>query len=81
VVVNGDGENLLGKVLADDVLIERSDQFTRRGNPVKEWFGRAAAALFLVEDRLTEFDALAADIYVARPFNEWPDVAIALSTK
>jgi hypothetical protein len=62
-------------------LIERSDQFPRRRNAIEEWFRCAATALFLVEDRLAEFDALAADINVAWPFDERPDVAIALSTK
>jgi len=40
-----------------------------------------AALAFLVEDRLAEFDALAADVNVVRPFHERSDVAIALATK
>ena len=41
----------------------------------------AAAASFLVEDRLAEVDALAADVDVAGPFDQRADVAIALAAE
>ncbi len=41
----------------------------------------AAAAAFLFEDRLAEVDTLAADVNVARSFDQRPDVAIALSAE
>ena len=47
----------------------------------EELLARAAAALFLVEDRLAEVDALAADVDVAGPFDQRADVAIALAAE
>ena len=41
----------------------------------------AAAAALLFEDRLAEVDALAADVDVAGPFDQRPDVAIALAAE
>ena len=41
----------------------------------------APATLFLVDDRLAQLDAFAADIDVAWPFDERPDVAVALAAK
>ena len=41
----------------------------------------AAAAFLLVEDRLAELDALAADVDVAGPFDERADVAVALAAE
>src|SRR5262249_53047103 len=43
--------------------------------------GGPAAALLLIDDRLTEFDALAADVHVAGAFDERADVAVALAAK
>ena len=40
-----------------------------------------AAAPLLLEDRLAEVDALAADVNVAGPFDQRADVAIALATE
>jgi hypothetical protein len=43
--------------------------------------GRSAALLFLIEDRLAKFDALTANINIAWPFDQRPDIAIALATE
>jgi hypothetical protein len=37
--------------------------------------------LFLLQDRLAEVDALAADVNVAGTFHERPDIAIALAAE
>ncbi len=41
----------------------------------------AAPAFFLVDDRLAQFDAFAADVNVARPFDQGADVAVALAAE
>ena len=51
------------------------------GMRLKSGLVRAAAALLLLEDRLAQVDALAADVNVARPFDERADVAVALATE
>jgi hypothetical protein len=79
--VDGDGQDLLGVFLADDVFVELSDEFARRGNAVEELFARSPPASFLFQDRLTEFDAFAADVNVAGAFDQWADVPITLSTE
>ena len=76
VVVNGDGEHLLGALLADHVLIEAFLDRARGGNVRRGLLGSAASLLFLVDDGLAEFDALAADIDVARTFHERPDISV-----
>ena len=81
VVVHGDGQHLLGVLLADDVLVELRDDFARRGNLGEELLAGAAAPPFLLEDRLAKLDALAADVDVAGPFDQRADVAIALATE
>ena len=48
------------------------------GNVGEEGLGAAAAPLLLVDDRLAQLDALAADIHVAGPLDEGADVAVAL---
>ena len=51
------------------------------GMRVKSCLLGAAAFALLVEDRLAELDALAADVDVARSFDQRADVAIALATE
>jgi hypothetical protein len=79
--VNGDGQHLLGVFLADDVFVQVRENLARRGNSVEKLLARTAAAFFLVEDRLAQLDALAADVDVARTFYQGADVSIALSAK
>ena len=81
VVVDGDREDLLGAVLADDVLVELVLDGARRGDVGDERLGDAAAAFLLVDDRLAQLDALAADVDVAGPFDERADVAVALAAE
>ena len=58
------------------VTISRGEGIAR-----EELLARAAALAFLVEDRLAKLDALAADVDVARSFDQRADVAIALATE
>src|SRR5262249_59418559 len=81
VVVNGDGEGLLGPVLADDVLVEFVLDGARRGDVGDRGAAGAAAALLLVNDRLTQLDTLAADEDVAGAFDERADVAVPLAAE
>ena len=81
VAVDGHGQHLLGVLLADHVLVELGDDFARRGNLGEELLAGAAAAPLLLEDRLAKLDALAADVDVARSFDQRTDVAIALAAE
>src|SRR5438552_1130066 len=79
--MNGDGQNPLAVLLADDVLIELRNDLAGRGDAGEERFRRAAAALFLFQNRLAQVDTLAADVNVAGPFDERANVAVALATE
>ncbi len=79
--VDGDRENALGLLLPDDVLIELRHDLARRGNARKKLLARAASFTFLIENRLAKLDALAADVNVARSFDQWSDVSITLATE
>ena len=81
VAVHGDGQHALGRFLADHVFVELGDDLARRGDAGEELLARAAALALLVENRLAELDALAADVDVARSFDQRSDVAIALATE
>ena len=70
--VHGDRKHALGRLLADDVLVELRHDLARRGNAREELLARAAALALLVEDRLAKLDALAADVNVARSFDQGP---------
>ena len=47
----------------------------------EEGLGNAAAAFLLVDDRLAELDTFAADVDVARSFDQGADVAVALAAE
>jgi hypothetical protein len=67
--------------LADDILAQLFHDFTRRGNPREQLLAGAASFAFLVEDRLAKFDAFAANVDIARSFDQWSDISIALATE
>src|SRR5262249_46633746 len=81
VVMYGHGQDFLGPLLADHVLIEFVFDGARRRNVGDQTLVHAAAALLLVDDGLAQLDALAADIHVAGPLDERADVAVALAAK
>lgn len=80
-VVNRDGENTFAVSLPHHVLIELRDDLFRRRNPREQRLGRSPAALLLLQNRLAQVDALAADIDVARPFDQRADIAVTLATE
>ncbi len=81
VAVDGHGQHFFGVLLADHVFVQLRDDFPRRGHLSEKLLIGAAAAPLLLEDRLAQFDALAADIDVAWPFDQGTNVSIALATK
>src|SRR5262244_2358393 len=80
-VVDGEREDLLGAVLVDHVGVQLFLDLARGRDVGEEGLGHASAAALLVEDRLTELDALAADVDIAGPFDEGADVAVALAAE
>src|SRR5262245_40224471 len=79
-VVHRDGEDLLGALLADDVLVESIFDLARAGDSRRRGAADAAAFL-LIDDGLAEFDAIAADVHVAGALDERTDIAVALATE
>src|SRR2546423_1563281 len=79
--VNGNGQHALGRFLANDVFVKLRKDLPRRGDARKELLARSASFAFLVEDALAKLDALAADVNVARSFNQRTDVSITLPTE
>src|SRR5579863_7036617 len=61
VVVNGDGELLLGLLLADDVFVEESFDFGGLGKLIGSSCGRSGGAV-VFENRVADGDALVADV-------------------
>src|SRR5207244_6784358 len=81
VVVDGYGDNCLLPRLADDVLVQLVLNRPRRRDVGDERLSGAAAALLLVDDRLAQLDAFAANVDVVRPLDERADVPITLAAK
>jgi hypothetical protein len=81
VAVDGDGEHPLGVLLPDHVFVEMGHDLAGRGDRREELLARASAALLLVEDRLAELDAFAADVDVARALDERPHIPVTLAAK
>jgi len=78
VIVDGDGEGLLGTVLPDHVLVQHILDFGRRGD-LRDGFGDFA--LFVLRQNLiAERDALIADID-RRPGDELPDGILGFTAK
>src|SRR5262249_2621239 len=73
--------HLLGALLADDVLVQLLLDGARRGDVREEGLGGAAAALLLVDDRLAQLDALAADVHVAGSLDERADLPVTLAAE
>src|SRR5262249_55953916 len=78
VVVDGDRQNLLGAVLANDVLVHLLLDVAGRGDVGERGLATATAAFFLFDDRLAQFDTFAADVDVAGTFDQRADFAVIL---
>src|SRR5207237_3192258 len=78
VVVHGDGEDFLGPLLADDVLIE--DGLDLGGLRQAAELAGLLLFPFLRDDVVTELDALVADVD-GRPGDQLSDVGLALTAE
>ena len=68
VVVDGDGERALGRLLADDVLVELAQDFLRFGDVAKvDRFGLGV----LLDDFTAELNALVADVHAGPAMMRW----------
>ena len=79
--MHGDGEDLLGALLADHVGVELFLELARGRDVGEERLGHAPPFPLLVEDLLAKLDAIAADVNVAGTFHERADVAVALAAE
>jgi hypothetical protein len=73
----GQGQGLLGLVLAPHELVQL---FADTHGPNRR-AGRTPAAPLLLEDRLAQLGAFAADVHLARPLDERADVRVALAAE
>ena len=78
VVVDGDGEDLLGALLADDVVVEERADLTRVGQVVEAQLGGLGELLF--DDLVAQVDALVADVH-AWPGDQLADLLLRLATE
>ena len=78
VVVDRDGERLLGGVLADDVVLEELEDLARLGQLVEAELGGLRE--LLLDDLVAEVDALVADVD-ARPGDELLDLLLRLAAE
>ncbi len=80
-VVDCDRQDLLGAFLTDHVGIELLLDLARGWDVGEERLGHASTSTFLVEDRLAQLDAVAADVNVARTFHQRADIPVALAAE
>src|SRR5690606_36015591 len=83
VVVNGNAEDLLGLILADDVVIQSGLQVSRRGQRGESQPpGRASGLAFLRDkNAVAKRDALVADVRAGRAGDQAFDLAAGLSAE
>ena len=81
VAVDRDGEHPLGVLLPDHVLVEVGHDLPGGRDRGEELLAGAPPPLLLIEDRLAQLDAFAADVDVAGPLDERPHVAVALAAE
>src|SRR5262245_18385391 len=80
-IVDGHRQDLLGPPLPDHVTVELVLDGARRRDARNRRPATATTAFLLVDNRLAQFYAFAADVDVAGPFDERPDVAMTLAAE
>jgi hypothetical protein len=81
VIVNGDGLDFLGHVLADDVLIEELADFAGTGDLAEHAARARDLPALLRDDVVTQVDTRGTDIDITRSFDEWSRIALALAAE
>src|ERR1043166_6990221 len=81
VIVDGDGEALLGVVLTDDVAVEVFLNLPRCRDLLKEGLIAAGLFLFLADDVVAKIDAVGADEGVVRAFDHGSDFPMGLAAE
>ena len=66
VAMHRNGENAFGGILANDVVFKFGDNLARRRYLGEQLLATAATFALLIENALTQLDAFAADVNVAR---------------
>ena len=69
------------KLAAEAIVLKNPRHFARCGDLVEQFVVWSTTFGFLVENRLAQFDALTANVNVARPLNERTDITIAFPTE
>ena len=82
VVVDGDGEDLLGLLLADDVLAQLLvEQLRRRDRAGRAAFAFAGPRCLFLDDLAAQLDALVADVDGAGPGDQPLDLILVLAAE
>ena len=81
VVVDGDGEDALGALLADDVLTELLDELLRSPHGRVTATARRSTLRLLADDLLTQLDALVADVDSTGPRDQPLDLVLVLAAE
>src|SRR5207245_11328834 len=79
VVVHGDGEDLLGTILADHPLVELVEDALGWRNLGDRQLLLGRAGLLFLNDLAAQIDALVADIHATGPRDEAVDLLLALA--
>src|SRR5262249_52806052 len=78
VVVDGHGQDPLGVVLADDVVVQELEDLTRLGQLVEAQLG--GLGQLLLDDLVAQVDALVADVH-AGPGDQLLDLLLGLAAE
>ena len=81
VAVNGNGKQLFGADLTDNILVQFMNEFPRGGDTLEQLSGRTATPLLLIQNGSAQINALAADVHVFRTFDQRPDFAVIFAAK
>jgi len=81
VVINSDGQDALGAILSDNVLVELFVQPAGCRDLVGEELVLLRGGPFFLDDLATKIDALVADVDSGRPGNQPPNLFLALATE